>query len=263
METLAPLYAECAEQSSQLPGGAHIRLDLNEHVERWIYFFGAYEKSTVRWFASFLRPGMTFLDVGAHVGQYSLIAAKNMGALGRVHSFEPNPTTFHRLSANLALNVFETLTPHNLALSDSVGAATLYIPKHDNRGEASMQACDKDVDQATVASTTLDEWSKTADLGTPQRVDIIKIDVQGFEAKVVTGARSVLKRFRPVVLCEFEERWLRLAGSSSVELKELFRGLGYSVNRIVAGRLAPVAMDDVHDFENLVLTPGSHGNVFD
>ena len=66
---------------------------------------------------------------------------------------------------------------------------------------------------------------------------------------------DLLARFRPTIMCEFEERWLRLAGSSSVELKRKFRDMGYIVNRIARGGLEPVAANEVHFFENLVLTP--------
>jgi FkbM family methyltransferase len=232
-----------------------ISLDLREHVQRWIYFFGAYEADTVQWFRSMLRPGLTMLDIGAHVGQYSLIAGAAVTPTGRVHSFEPNPASFRRLSTNLALNGFPHARAHPMALSNTTGSTTLYVPKSDNQGEASLQACVPGSDTATIRSMTADQWMETADLGTPPRVDLIKIDVQGFELRVVEGAQNLLRRFRPTILCEFEDRWLRLAGTSSVELKRAFRDLGYSVNRIGKNGLEPVGMDEVHGFDNLVLTP--------
>src|SRR5882724_6714622 len=91
MEALSPLYAASEPQICRLPGGAAIRVELAEHVQRWIYFFGVYEKDTVDWFRSNLRPGMVVLDIGANVGQYTLIAAGAVGPNGRVHAFEPNP----------------------------------------------------------------------------------------------------------------------------------------------------------------------------
>jgi len=110
MELTAPLYAGSDPQLCELPGGARLRADLGEHVQRWIYFFGLYEEATVRWFRSFLRPGMVVLDVGAHVGQYSLLSASCVGPTGRVHSFKPNLVTYRLLSNNLALNDFRNVT---------------------------------------------------------------------------------------------------------------------------------------------------------
>jgi hypothetical protein len=107
----------------------------------------------------------------------------------------------------------------------------------------------------SVTSLTLDEWAESADLGTQRRIDLMKIDVQGFETKVIEGARQVLARFRPTVLCEFEERWLRLAGSSSVDLKRLFTSLGYGIFRISDRGLVTVPLEEEHSFDNLVLVP--------
>lgn len=96
MEMTAPLYAASGPQVCELPGGARLSADLDEHVQRFIYFFGVYEEGTVRWFRETLRPGMVVLDIGAHVGQYSLIAAGAVGPNGRVHAFEPNPSSYRR-----------------------------------------------------------------------------------------------------------------------------------------------------------------------
>ena len=259
METLAPLYATDREEICELPGGAKIRVDLREHVQRFVYFFGAYEVETVAWFRSVLRPGMTFLDIGSHVGQYTLIAASQVGPTGRVHAFEPNPVSFNRLQQNLTLNQFSRVTAHPVAVSNATGPTTLYVPQSDNLGEASLQACVDDTTARTIESVKLDTWVETADLGTPARVDFIKIDVQGFETRVVESAASMLRTFRPIVICEFEERWLRMAGSSSTELKQRFVDLGYQVKRTTPAGLGPVGLDEVHAFENLVLVPVERG----
>jgi FkbM family methyltransferase len=256
MEALSSLYAGSEQQTCELPGGAKMLADLGEHVQRWIYFFGVYEEETVSWFRRTIRPGMTFLDIGAHVGQYTLIAASDVGPDGHVHSFEPNAKSFRRLGANIALNGFTQVQAHPIALSDQPGQATLYVPTHDNMGEASLQACAPGMQEATVRCATLDEWARTADLGPRKRIDLMKIDVQGFEGKVIRGATEVLERDRPTIVCEFEERWLNGAGTSSVQLKHDLHALGYRPHRITPeGGLAAVSLDEVHSFANLVLLP--------
>jgi FkbM family methyltransferase len=255
MEFLAPLYAASEPQVCELPGGARMVADLAEHVQRWIYFFGVYEEATVNWFRSALKPGMVVLDIGAHVGQYSLIAGSAVGPAGRVHSFEPNPVSFRKLSDNVQMNGFGNAVTHQLAVSDEAGEATLYVPEHDNLGEASLQACQPGMKETKVRCVTIDEWSRTADLGQPGRIDLMKIDVQGLEGKVLHGAREVLARYRPRIVCEFEERWLRGTGTSSVELKRMLGEMGYVTNRVTDDGLVPVAAGQVHGFENLVLVP--------
>ena len=255
MKSLAPFYATSKPQTCTLPGGARMSADLTEHVQRWIYFFGVYEESTVRWFRQRLRPGMVVLDIGAHVGQYSLIAAAAVGPSGRVHSFEPNPVSYRRLCANLEMNGFVYATAHQLAVSDARGEAALFVPDHDNLGEATLQDNSGRGNRVMVDCVTIDQWAQTADLGTPARIDLMKIDVQGLEGKVLKGAQEVLTRFRPVIICEFEERFLRDIGTSSVELKRRLVKMGYSVHRIVGSDLLPVDPNEVHGFENLVLVP--------
>ena len=255
METMAPLYAGSEPQICVLPGGARLCADIGEHVQRWIYFFGVYEEDTVRWFRKQLGAGMVVLDVGAHVGQYSLIAATDVGPGGRVHSFEPNPISNRRLSTNVDLNGFRNVTVHQLAVSDTIGEATLFIPSHDNLGEASLQAGEQGGQQVKVRCVTIDDWARSADLGSRPRIDVMKIDVQGLEGKVLKGAHEVLTRFRPVIVCEFEERFLRGMGTSSVELKGKLVDMGYSIHRIGPSGLLPVRTDQVHEFENLILVP--------
>jgi FkbM family methyltransferase len=172
-----------------------------------------------------------------------------------VHGFEPNPATYRRLSDNIALNGYSQVTAHSLALSDQGGSATLYLPKDDNLGEASLQKYDGETESTVITTLTADEWMESADLGNPARIDLIKIDVQGYETRAIRGASKLLARYRPLVICEFEERWLRMAGSSCEELKQLFNSLGYTANKLVAGKLVPVAAAEVHGFENLILVP--------
>lgn len=257
MEALAPWCSTDELLRCELPGGAKLEVDLREHVQRWIYFFGVYEEQTVRWFLGALRPGMTVLDIGSHVGQYTLIAASAVGPAGRVHAFEPNPANFARLSANIALNGYANATAHPVALSDQVGDATLYVPANDNTGESSLLRCIEGMSETTVCTTTLDTWTRDADLGSPSHIDLMKIDVQGFEEKVLRGAAETLDRYHPTMVCEFEERWLQGAGSSSVGLKRLLQGMGYEAFRIGPDNLVPVPPDEVHSFANLALVYSS------
>ncbi len=210
-----PLYAASEPQIRRLPGGAAIKLDLGEHVQRWIYFFGVYEKETVDWF----RSNLVVLDIGANVGQYTLIAARDVGPNGRIHASEPNPISYRRLASNIEINSFENVSAHALAVSDSAGEVTLYVPDHDNMGGASLQSSQTGQRNIAVRCVTIDEWARSADLDATPRIDLIKIDVQGLESAVLRGAREVMLRFRPIIICEFEERWLRDSGTSSVELK--------------------------------------------
>ncbi len=86
-----------------------------------IYYQGFSEIETATFVSSFLRPGMTFIDVGAHIGEYTLLAAKLVGDAGQVHAFEPQPSLFPLLQDGIQLNEFSHVTANQLALCDHVG----------------------------------------------------------------------------------------------------------------------------------------------
>src|SRR5688572_5258274 len=88
----------------RLFNGARMTCDLRDHVQRQIYFFGAYEPIETYLFRLLLRPGMVVVDVGANVGLYTLIAAGEVGVRGEVHAFEPVPETFERLVDHVMVN---------------------------------------------------------------------------------------------------------------------------------------------------------------
>lgn len=92
---------------------------------------------------------------------------------------------------------------------------TLHIPDDDNLGEATLQAA-VGGQQVKVRCVTIDQWARSADLGPRTRIDLMKIDVQGLEEKVLAGAQEVLTRYWPTIVCEFEERFLRSIGTPSI-----------------------------------------------
>jgi FkbM family methyltransferase len=145
---------------------------------------------------------------------------------------------------------------HPFALSNLSGEATLFVPTNDNLGEGSLQRR-VDSTRTVIRAMTADEWMETADLGSPARIDVIKLDVQGHEWHVLESAHEMIARFKPIILCELEERWLKLPGTSSADLKAYAASLGYTVNRITGTRLRRIPLDEVRYFENVALIPGS------
>jgi FkbM family methyltransferase len=255
MEALAAACADREPQRVVLPGGALMDVDLREHVQRWIYYFGAYERDTLVWFQGMLRPGMTVFDIGAHVGQYTVAAARAVGPTGHVHAFEPHAANFGRLKANVTINGFANVAANHQAVSDSTGETILFAPRSDNSGECALFPCYTGMGEECVSTVALDDYVRHADLGPSGRIDVLKVDVQGAEERVFRGARQVLLVHRPVVVCEFEERWLHGMGSSTVRLKALLADAGYRAHRIEGRELVPVSPDEVHSFANLALLP--------
>jgi FkbM family methyltransferase len=253
MESVGGLVSTSVPQRVTLPGGSAMLLNINEHVQRWIYYFGVYETDTATLFRELAKPGMTVVDVGANVGQYTLLAASSVGPTGYVHAFEADKRNFELLEANLAQNDYRSVKPNAVALSDTTGAVTLYSANSDNAGEHSLYQFDTTMRGQSIPAVTLDQYMESAFLGSTGHVDLIKIDVQGAEAKVLKGAEATLREHLPLVICEFEERWLQGMGSSTIELKAWLRSLGYAAYRYVGSRLVAVSDTEVHSLDNLLL----------
>jgi FkbM family methyltransferase len=176
--------------------GIRFRLDISEWVQMRIFFdrfIPTYDVDELAFVNQCLREGDVALDVGAQIGLYTLTFSKAVGASGRVFSFEPDPRNRERLLGNAALNDFArnvTLVP--VALSDSAGQATFY--RSSNLGHSSMNAAvatESRVDEIRVETTTLDAYCRQASL---ERVRLAKIDVEGHETAVLSGARETLAR---------------------------------------------------------------------
>lgn len=153
---------------------------------------GEYEPRTTRHLLDLLQAGMTVVDVGAHVGYYSLLAGRMVGPSGKVFAFEPDPLTFSFLKRNVEVNGLTTIVHcENVAVAEQPGEATLFIGRRDRVANSLIP--DGAVNQDTVkcAVVTLDDFFEGK--GWPV-VDIVKIDVEGAELSVLRGMTGLSRR---------------------------------------------------------------------
>jgi FkbM family methyltransferase len=136
----------------------------------------------------FLTPGDTFIDVGSHIGYYSLLARQVVGTTGRVLAFEPNPETFGTLVANGMLNGYGNFYAYNCAMGDRYGSLEFNINVEDE-GMSSLVFRSARSSQIKVHVTTLDIVVALSRL---QNVRMLKIDVEGFEENVIAGAKQLI-----------------------------------------------------------------------
>jgi FkbM family methyltransferase len=152
----------------------------------FIYSYGYSEPETARFVMDFLKPGMCFWDVGAHIGEYTLLAARSVGEAGRVEAFEPQSSIFEFLARNMAANGLDSVKLHTSAVTDYVGAARLAIHADPARSHLCPESSAED--SISVPATSLDDFFRCSDR-TP---NLIKVDVEGVERRVLAGARSLL-----------------------------------------------------------------------
>jgi len=161
-----------------------------------------WEPSETNFFISRLHSGDTVLDIGANIGWFSLVAAKHIGNTGVVHSFEPRPETARMLIRTLALNNLRSIVhAWEYALSDEAGEIEInWGVGTDNPGGSFISEISSKnkvgIQSARCKAMRLD------DLLPDIKPDVIKIDVEGAEPLVFSGAVNALKRGRPVVLSE-------------------------------------------------------------
>lgn len=254
IETAALLtrLAGASEHTVCLWRGAPFSVDLRDRIQREMWA-GCYEPHVMRALRAILRPGDTFVDVGAHIGYLSYLAAGLVQPQGAVFSFEPDPAAFVRLKRNL--EVFPWAHPFNLAVSDEegqVGFERSPVSGESGWGTLSQVRDMRRGQHVTVTAQSLDSWSSSANLSA---LRLIKLDAEGSEPRVLLGARKLLQRFRPVVLVELNGILLRQTGSSATALQELLRGERYAMFRLELGRLCEIPVPREFDLTDSVALP--------
>jgi FkbM family methyltransferase len=174
----------------RLVNGMPIEVDPRDLIGAEILRTWMWESETVRFVWGWLREGMTVLDVGAHVGQYTLLASGLVGPAGRVIAFEPHPVLGRVLRRNVSRAGCQNVTVLPVALGRAPGPGTLVLHPPDNFGGSSLRPDEASAHHARAAVdvTTLDEALDR--LGGP--VHLAKIDVEGAELDVIDGALGTL-----------------------------------------------------------------------
>jgi FkbM family methyltransferase len=224
------------------PGGMRLRLDLRESLQR-DFLFGLYDRVELRLVREWLRGGGDFVDVGAHIGMYSVAAALALGPRGRVLAFEPNPAARAQLEANLALNGCGNVIVSASAVSDRVGATVLHVPATPDPSFSSLEAGRfAEGRPVEVEATTVDREVEAHGL----RPAVVKIDVEGGEIAVVAGMEQTLES-RPALLVEVGE-------STGPELERRLAKHGYSAYRV--GRRLEPGLSGRRGLFNALFDPG-------
>ncbi len=181
-----------------------------------------YEPSVFSFLKRHIGHGDVIVEVGAHVGVFTMIMARWVGATGHVHAFEPNPICREALVDHLCLNdLRDRVTVSPSALSDKEGTASFYAVGTSGTSSLSDLCIREDAEHVTVPVTTIDHYCLSNDI----RPHLIKIDVEGFEFSVLKGARETLTKSRPTILVEFHPmNWSRLGidpGRAYAQLADL------------------------------------------
>lgn len=208
--------------------GYVMSLDASDQSDRTSYFLGRYyDLATQLYMREVVFPGDTFVDVGANIGMITMLAARLVGPDGRVIAFEPNADVYRRLCAHVQKNQLENVSPNPVGLSDAPATLTLKVWAK-NKGWGTFGTLSSEEQSLLTAEyqsqVCRGDERLNISTGTPL---MIKIDVEGFECRVLRGLVGTLRTHRPTVITELISGTLRRAGSSPEELFEIMLAHGY------------------------------------
>jgi FkbM family methyltransferase len=223
-------------------------------VAPWLAAYGTWEEAEADVLRGWLRPGMTMIDVGAHVGYFSVLAAHCVGPRGRVIAVEPDPLNYALLVRNLRARNLRNVATINAAAWD-VASPLVLVRSADNSGDHRVRS-ERDPKLPTVAGLTLDDLIPAS-----WHVDVVKVDTQGTDHRVVLGMTNTLARCRSCLVVEY---WPPgIADVDPATVPEVYRGLGYRISALEAvlppdapaTALVAAAAAAEHGFLTLLLEP--------
>jgi len=191
-----------------------------------------------------VKPGAVVADIGANIGFYAKILAKLCGNAGEVHCFEPDRINFRHLAA--AMGGLENVTINHKAVAANSGKLKIYLSKELNVDHRTYEPEEYDHTEE-IDAISLDDYFEA---GT--RVDVIKMDIQGFEMQAIQGMSRVLSENREIVIIsEFWPYGLHKAGSTATEYYQRLAGLGFKVQILRNGSPEPLSAGDLAEMEDL------------
>jgi len=195
-----------------------------------LVYFGEFERDELGFLSWYLRPGDIFLDAGANIGLYTLVAASKVGESGRVFSFEPSSTTYQRLENNVRLNSLTNVSCYKLALSDNKAELCLNVSLdgYDAWNSLRKPLGGNSFTTETVTCITLDEFVNENLL--TGHIAMIKVDVEGWEAPLIVGGWQTLSRSdAPLLQLEFNQSPKEGTNPLNLRVSQLLHELGYQL----------------------------------
>jgi FkbM family methyltransferase len=224
--------------------GMHFDLDLAEGIDFAIYLGGVFERGTAQALGRLVEPSALVIDIGANIGAHTLRLARLVGPHGRVLAFEPTDFAFQKLQRNLALNPelasrVEVFHCFLTEASDVAVPRAIYSSWPLNGGEdLHAKHLGHAMPTETATARSLDD---VLALYPDRRVQLVKLDVDGFECSVLRGAREMLREARPIFVMELAPYVLEERGASLSELLSFFIPNGYVLFAEQGGRLPSTA----------------------
>ena len=235
--------------------GFQLIVRAEETVGRSLYYKGMFEGEETKYLKGLVTESSVCFDVGANIGYYSLLFA-SLCPKGSVHSFEPVPLNYHVLCASSILNGYSHLNANLCAIGDREGIAELVVSSDSAFSSLLDTARKPAACKIAVQTATLDAYCNNNDI---RRIDILKVDVEGAEGRVLCGAQKVMRdreRSPHMVMLELYEPMLKQYGSSIAEILGEMHVFGYQPFALLNGSLVPFRTEHQGYIENVIFIHG-------
>lgn len=218
-----------------------INVDSSSYAEWLIYFMGYYEKPVIDLIKKILKENCVAFDVGANIGAHTLIMSKSVEKNGKILAFEPHPEISERLSSNIKLNHLDNVKIFQIALSNKPGKTILHSFNEDvaDRGSSSLyeKTYQNLENKFEVEVSTIDE---IADKEKVAKLDLIKIDTRGSDFPIILGAEKSIKKFKPHIIFEYNQKNWDCAGFAWNNAVEFFNKNSYGLYLINKNGVYPI-----------------------
>ena len=235
--------------------GLKIRLDIGDWLQQQIYLFDAFDERGLLFLKKNLKEGDVFVDVGANIGCYTLVAARLVGDAGKVIAFEPVKDIYDRLCFNIQLNKLGNVSAKKLAVYKESGTLTMHVSDRENMGMSSIFHHDTESGQTErVEAIAMDDYMENAGI---KKIKLIKIDIEGAELEALQGMQRILRDLRPIIIAEISDEVLSHDPTRKQETFDWLKGNGYD-RKWLGIKGQPMTEPDQHakQYFNFVFFPG-------
>jgi FkbM family methyltransferase len=213
-----------------LCGSLKIAVGKDSHGAYLYYSRGQYDSDVRSVMNRLLTSGMTFIDVGAHFGLFTLLGAQAVGPEGTVYAFEPDPAAYSLLASNLRLNGFSNTHAYCSAVSDKSGSLAFDICKEATH--SSLATRGEHTGAHAIVKTIMVDTLRLDDVLAGKKADLIKVDAEGAELMIFSGAMGLLSRepvVAPVWVFEYAPENYERFGYTPPELMRLLQSYDYGI----------------------------------
>jgi FkbM family methyltransferase len=240
----------------------HIKCYTDSNLCKMIYM-DQFESEEIDFVKKGLKEGDVFVDIGSNIGIFSLVASQIVGKNGKVIAFEPTPETFKRLEENISLNNIFNIDAFQLGISNSKKDEILSISQEgfDAWNSFTKPSKGERFNKVTIKTDSLDNLA--TEIEYLSKASLIKIDVEGWESMVISGAENLLtKNDAPMLMVEFTEQNAINAGSSTKILYNKIVQFGYRLYRYDYKNIMLIheSYNGPYPYDNLIALKNKHLN---